>query len=92
MILTEITKTRPTINAMNNFVDVVARWGLGWTMTSGRLGIVRWRFLEGEAMLSELTKMRRAGCEEEEQDDYNGVDDNLQIRGGSSRPFDTSPK
>ena len=43
-------------------------------------------------MLSELTTMRRAGCDEEEQDDYNEVDDNLQIRGGSSRSSDTSPK
>ena len=43
-------------------------------------------------MLSELTMLRRAGCDEEEQDDYNEVDDNLQIRGSTSRPFDTSPK
>ena len=92
MILTEITKTWTTINAVNNFVDVVARWGPGWTRTSGKLGIVRWRFWEGEAMLSELTMMRRAGCDEEEQDDYNEVDDNLQIRGGSSRSSDTGPK
>ena len=92
MILTEITKTRPTINAVNNIVDVVARWGPGWTMTGGKLGIVRWRFWEGAAMLSELTMLRRAGCDEEEQDDYNDVGDNLQIRGGSSRPFDTGPK
>ena len=92
MILTEITKTRPTINAVNNFVDVVARWGPASTRTGGKLGIVRWRFSEGAAMLSELTIMRRAGCDEEEQDDYNEVGDNLQIRGGSSRPFDTGPK
>ena len=92
MILTEITKTRLTINAVNNIVDVVARWGLGWTRTGGKLGIVRWHFWEGEAMLSELTMMRRAGCDEEEQDDYNEVDDNLQIRGGSSRSSDTGPK
>ena len=92
MILTEITKTWTTINAMNNFVDVVVRWGPGWTLTGGKLGIVRWRFWEGEAMLSELTTMRRAACDEDEQDDYNEFDDNLQIRGGSSRPFDTGPK
>ena len=84
MILTKITKTRTTINAVNNFVDVVARWGPASTMTGGKLGIVRWRFWEGEAMLSELTIMRRAGCDE--------VDDNLQICGGSSQPFDTGPK
>ena len=69
MILTEITKTRLTINAVNNIVDVVARWCLGWTRTGGKLGIVRWRFWEGEAMLSELTMLRRAGCDEKEQDD-----------------------
>ena len=92
MILTEITKTWLTINAVNNIVDVVARWGPGWTITSGKLGIVRWRFWEGEAMLSELTIMRRAGCDDDDEDDYNEVDDNLQIRGGSSRSFDTGPK
>ena len=92
MILTEITKTWTTINAVNNFVDVVARWGLGWTMTGGQLGIVRWRFWEGEAMLSELTTLWRAGCDDDEEDDYNEVDDNLQIRGGSSRSSDTGPK
>ena len=92
MILTEITKTWTTINAVNNFVDVVVRWGPASTRTSGKLGIVRWRFWEGAAMLSELNTMRRASCDEEEQEDYNEVDDNLQIRGGSSRPSDTSPK
>ena len=92
MILTDITKTRLTISAVNNIADVVARWGLGWTRTGGKLAIVRWHFWEGEAMLSELTTMRRAGCDDDEEEDYNEVDDNLQIRGGSSRSSDTGPK
>ena len=58
LILTEITKTWLTNNAVNNFLDVVARWGPG--CTSGMLEIVRWRFWEGVAMLSELTTMRRS--------------------------------